>query len=108
FTLYPIGAAFANDNVEPERRVGLSAILLMCYGLGAFMGPLIVGALMRELGAGMLFAFVSFGALIMVLFVRPQSVTGVNLTDDAPTHFVPMTEVQATSAVSALDPRVDV
>src|SRR3546814_4240173 len=38
FTLYPMGAAFANDNVEPERRVGLSAILLMVYGLGACIG----------------------------------------------------------------------
>jgi MFS family permease len=108
FTLYPIGAAFANDNVEPERRVGLSAILLMTYGFGAFLGPLIVGALMRELGTGMLFVFVSLGGLVMVLFVRPQRVTGINLTEDAPTHYVPMTEVQTTLAVSVLDPRVDV
>lgn len=108
FTLYPIGAAFANDNVEPERRVGLSAILLMTYGFGAFLGPLIVGALMREFGPGMLFVFVSLSGLLMVLFVRPQRVTGINLTEDAPTHFVPMTEVQATLAVSVLDPRVDV
>src|SRR5690606_28685913 len=39
FTLYPIGVAFANDHIEPERRVGLSAIVLMVYGLGACIGP---------------------------------------------------------------------
>src|SRR3546814_1651530 len=42
FTLYPLGAAFANDNVDPERRVGLSAILYMVYGVGACIGPLLV------------------------------------------------------------------
>src|SRR5690625_1613155 len=35
FTLYPLGTAFANDNVDPERRVGLSAVVYMLYGLGA-------------------------------------------------------------------------
>ncbi|KAG1450329.1 hypothetical protein G6F57_016426 [Rhizopus arrhizus] len=35
FTLYPLGAAFANDHVESERRVSLSAVLLMTYGVGA-------------------------------------------------------------------------
>ena len=49
FTLYPVAAAFANDNVDPDRRVGLSAILYMVYGLGACVGPLLVGFLMREL-----------------------------------------------------------
>src|SRR5699024_5357715 len=29
FTLYPLGTAFANDNVDPERRVGLSAVVYM-------------------------------------------------------------------------------
>src|SRR5690606_29542753 len=52
FTLYPVAAAFANDNVEPERRVGLSAILYMVYGLGACVGPLVVGFLMRAMQAG--------------------------------------------------------
>lgn len=108
FTLYPIGAAFANDNVEPDRRVGLSAILLMAYGSGACLGPLVAGALMREIGTSMFFVFVSACAAVMVLFVRPQRITGINLTEDAPTHFVPMAELQATPVVAALDPRVDV
>src|SRR5690606_19855729 len=58
FTLYPVAAAFANDNLDPDRRVGLSAILYMVYGLGACVGPLAVGLLMRELQAGVFFVFV--------------------------------------------------
>jgi len=107
FTLYPIGVAFANDNVEADRRVGLSALALMAYGLGACLGPLIVGALMRAAGAGMFFVFVSACAALLVAYVRPQRVTGAHLSEDAPTQFVPMSELQATPAVAALDPRVD-
>lgn len=108
FTLYPIGVAFANDHVEPDRRVGLSAIVLMAYGLGACLGPLVVGVLMRHVGTNTFFIFVSACAALLVLYVRPQQVKGDHLSADAPTQFVPMSEVQATPVVAALDPRVDV
>lgn len=107
FTLYPIGAAFANDNVDPERRVGLSAVLLMVYGFGACLGPLLVGVIMRELQAGTLFIFAAVCAALLVAYVRPERVTGENLSQDAPTHFVPMTEIQTTPVVAEMDPRVD-
>ena len=107
FTLYPIGVAFANDHIDPERRVGLSAIVLMAYGLGACVGPLAAGALMRDIGTETFFMFVSACAAILVLYVRPQQVKGDHLSADAPTQYVPMSEVQATPVVAALDPRVD-
>jgi MFS family permease len=109
FTLYPLGAAFANDNVEQERRVGLSAMLYMVYGLGACVGPLVAGLLMRELDVSMYFVFVSACAAILVAIIRPQRVTGANLSVDAPTHFVPMSDgLENSNVVVALDPRVDV
>tara|TARA_A100000171_G_scaffold52483_1_gene71032 strand:- start:115 stop:1476 length:1362 start_codon:yes stop_codon:yes gene_type:complete len=107
FTLYPIGAAFANDNVDPDRRVGLSAVLLMVYGLGACIGPLLVGVIMRQTQPGMLFVFAAVCAAILVAYVRPGRVTGENLSQDAPTHYVPMTEIQTTPVVAEMDPRVD-
>ncbi|MCI2809195.1 MFS transporter [Eoetvoesiella caeni] len=107
FPLYPIGTAFANDNVEPDRRVGLSAIVIMAYGLGAGLGPFIAGALMRFIDTDMFFIFVSGSAVILVLFIRPQQVTGEYLSEDAPTHFVPMSELQASPVVAVLDPRTD-
>lgn len=108
FTLYPLGASFANDNVDPERRVGLSAILYMVYGIGACTGPLVVGLLMDKLGSDFYFIFVAVCGAILVLLVRPQKVTGHNLSDDAPTEFVPMPSMQVSAAAVALDPRVDI
>lgn len=107
FTLYPLGTAFANDNIDPERRVGLSAILYMVYGVGACIGPLLVGVLMNQLGSHFYFIFLCACGGVLALFVRPQKITGDNLSEDAPTEFVPMPGSMQASAV-ALDPRVDI
>lgn len=109
FTMYPLGSAFANDNVDPERRVGLSAMLLMVYGVGACIGPLFVGLLMRHISTGMFYVFVSGCAVVLVAFIRPRKVTGAHLSQDAPTNFVPMPDsLQTSPVVAELDPRVDV
>src|SRR5690606_38889839 len=107
FTLYPLGAAFANDNVDPERRVGLSAILYMVYGVGACIGPLLVGFLMGTWGGDTYFIFVSVCAAVLVVCVRPQKVTGDHLSEDAPTQFVPMYDsLQSSNVMAVMDPRV--
>lgn len=108
FTLYPLGASFANDNVDPERRVGLSAILYMVYGLGACLGPLVVGVLMEQMGSHFYFIFVAVCGGILVTLVRPQQVTGDHLSEDAPTEFVAMPSMQTSAAAVALDPRIDI
>src|SRR5690606_14203648 len=77
-------------------------------GLGACVGPLFVGVLMRELQAGVFFGFVSACAIFLVIFIRPQRVSGTHLSEDAPTEFVPMPESSQTqNVVPALDPRID-
>lgn len=108
FTLYPLGAAFANDHVEHERRVGLAAVLLITYGLGACVGPLIAGGLMSLFGPHSYFMFISACAALLVWQVRPARVTNAHQVEEAPVHFVPMaTSLESTAAVVVLDPRVD-
>jgi len=108
FALYPLAVAFSNDHVEGERRVSLTAMLLMTYGVGASIGPLVSGVLMKQFGSNMLYAFVCFIALILVLRVRPKAVTNLHQVQDAPLHHVAMPESMASSPlVVALDPRVD-
>ena len=108
FSLYPLAVALANDHVEAERRVSLTAMLLVTFGVGASIGPLLAGVLMRFLGANMLYAFVSVCALILVLCVRPAKVTNLHQVDDAPLHHIPMPDSTTSSPLTAaLDPRVD-
>ncbi|WP_164171185.1 MFS transporter, partial [Stenotrophomonas maltophilia] len=84
------------------------AMLLVTFGVGACIGPLAAGALMRLFGANMLYAFVSACALILVWRVHPEKVSGLHRVDDAPLHHVPTPDNMTSSPlVAALDPRVD-
>lgn len=106
FSLYPLAVAFANDHVESERRVSLTVMLLVVFGVGAAVGPMLVGFLMRFLGANMLYAFTALSGLVLVGFVRTAKVTHVHQVDEAPLHHIAMPEGMASSPlVAALDPR---
>jgi MFS family permease len=108
FSLYPLAVAFANDHVEGERRVSLTAMLLMTFGIGASIGPLAAGALMKALGSNMLYAFVCLTSLALVFLIRPKAVTHLHQVDDAPLHHIAMPDSMSSSPlVVALDPRVD-
>ncbi|GGC87697.1 MFS transporter [Halopseudomonas salina] len=108
FTLYPIAVALANDHIDPDDRVALSAMLLVTFGLGASFGPLLGSILMKLLGPNMLYVFMALCTLVLVMRVRPERVTGENLSLDAPIHFLPSGGNLVTSSLSAaMDPRVD-
>ena len=108
FTLYPLAVALANDHVEQEHRVLLSAMLLVTFGLGAATGPLLGSVLMKLGGAAMLYVFMACSSLLLVIFVRPERVTGENLVDEAPIQFMPAAGNLASSPLAAaIDPRVD-
>jgi MFS family permease len=108
FSLYPLAVAFSNDYVESEHRVSLTAILLVTFGIGACVGPLATGVLMRELGPNMLYAFVSACAFILIFRVRPETIKNMQPVENAPLQHVPMPDNMTSSPLSAaLDPRVD-
>ncbi|MFV3334379.1 MFS transporter [Pseudomonas sp. NY15437] len=108
FTLYPLAVAFSNDHVEGERRVSLTAMLLVTFGVGACVGPLAAGALMKVFGSNMLYAFVCACSLILIWRVQPEKVSGVHRVDEAPVKHVATPDSLASSPLSAaLDPRVD-
>ncbi|WP_145010299.1 MFS transporter [Pseudomonas oryzihabitans] len=106
FTLYPLATAFANDHVEPERRVELSAMLLTTYGVGACIGPLLAGAAMQHFGPGMFYVLTSAYAVILIVFVQPRFVSGEHRLEAAPLHHVAMPDTVSPMA-AALDPRID-
>jgi MFS family permease len=67
FTLYALAGSYANDVVSADRRVSLSAVLLMSFGVGACLGPLLAGWLMRLAGVNMLYVFFSVCAATLIL-----------------------------------------
>ncbi|MES2259542.1 MAG: MFS transporter [Pseudomonadota bacterium] len=70
FCLYPLGAALANERVEPESRVPLAGLLLTTFGIGTGIGPLLAGALMERFGVSSLYYFCAACAAALALVVR--------------------------------------
>jgi MFS family permease len=75
FTLYALASGLANDSIEPVRRVGMSAIVLMTYGVGACLGPIVAGGLMRLGGPGMFYVFASICALVLIVVIGKKTTT---------------------------------
>lgn len=103
FTFYPLSIAFANDNIEQSKRVALSALLLSTYGIGASLGPLLLGTLMNYFGAGAYYIANSACALIIALYLKPNK---VKLVEDEPLQHVVITTPLSTIGAT-LDPRID-
>ncbi|MBU9819769.1 MFS transporter [Rahnella sp. Lac-M11] len=109
FTLYPLVVALANDMIEPERRVSLSACLLMAFGVGACIGPLAVGALIQPLGGNILYAFFALcGAGIVALSRTSKKEEETQMAVDAPVPHIAMPDSLSSSPLSpALNPAFD-
>jgi MFS family permease len=67
FTLYALAGSYANDQVSPDRRVSLSAVLLISYGVGACFGPIFAGYIMRLAGGNMFYVFMTICAVLLVI-----------------------------------------
>ena len=53
--LYLLAVAHANDIAADHQRVGWSSTLLLLWGIGAALGPLVAALLMERFGYDMLF-----------------------------------------------------
>ncbi|PYY71299.1 MFS transporter [Pseudomonas jessenii] len=72
FCLYPLGVVHANDNLEPELRVSVAGVLLVTFGIGATIGPLVAGALMEHFGRQALYLFGIAVTALVVCFVSDR------------------------------------
>lgn len=75
FAMYPIIVAHANDHAPPGTSIQVSGGLLMVFGLGSIIGPLVAGFAMTELGPRGLFLTTIGGHVLMILFTVLRIVT---------------------------------
>ncbi|WP_210093933.1 MFS transporter [Ruegeria sp. HKCCSP346] len=68
FAMYPIIVAHANDHATPGTSIQVSGGLLMVYGLGSIVGPLIAGVAMTGLGPQGLFMTTVAAHCLMIVF----------------------------------------
>jgi len=68
FPIYSVSAAHAHDFATDEERVELSAALMFFYAVGAIGAPYTASALIEIFGPGALFALISVGHIVLVVF----------------------------------------
>lgn len=94
--IYAVCVAHACDLVAPEAIVPTVSSLLVCWAVGATLGPLPATALMQEAGPQALFLYVAAICLVLAVFVAVRMRLRAREAQGA--GFV---NVLATSAVSA-------
>lgn len=101
---YAVAVAHAADKAQPDQATSMMAGILVIWGIGSIVGPLIAGVVMTTpLGAAGLFAFagVSLACLALAMFTRAVNTDAVNAEEKEPFN-----ASQATSlALSEIDPR---
>lgn len=69
YPLYGLAVAHTNDFLSPEDFVEASSALLMVYGFGAIIGPMLAAEAMSLLGNGALFYYTALVHLLFIGFV---------------------------------------
>lgn len=73
FTVYSISSAQANDLSDPDNLVMTAGALLIAFGIGAILGPMIGGVAMRAISPGALFGVNGIIALFIALYAFRHS-----------------------------------
>ncbi len=103
FPLYALCVAHTNDRLEPHEFVQASSALLLLYGAGAVVGPLIGSVLMTGIGPMGLYVFTAsvHGLTALYALARLRFRTAISAEDKE--QFQPVPRTSAT--VYAIDPR---
>ncbi len=103
--LYGLVIAHANDFLEPEDFVPASASLLLLYGAGAIVGPMVATIVMRFVGADGLFLHLGIAACLLAAFTMYRMTQRAAAPSEEAADYV---FAQGISPVSfELDPRAE-
>lgn len=108
FTIYPVSIARAHDLFDTGDIVSASSVLLLCYCIGATVGPIAASWTMLSMRTGYGFfaycAVVSMISAIIIFYLRKKEMITIVATEDHST-FIPM---KGTSPAAVLiDPRIE-
>ena len=101
--LYAVSVAHANDLADDRRFVATAGGLLLVYGFGASLGPLIASALMGYFGGAGLFLFTTSVHVALALFAALRLALRPRPTPDDRAGFVAVPRTSPT--LYKLDPR---
>jgi MFS family permease len=109
YPLYGLVNAHANDHAQPEDFVKISSSLLILYGIGNMIGPLVTGPAMEFLGTGALFQVIGVSHFLLAIHMTYRITKRVAPDDDQTMDYqiTPVAALAPTAESYALDPRSD-
>ena len=105
FALYPLSVSHSCDLVDPKDLVAASGGILLFFGIGAIMGPILAAYPMQYMGNQGFFYFSAAISLLLCLFTFTRIIkkTPTAKEDKLPFSSVP----SSTPMASELDPRAE-
>lgn len=89
-SIYSVGLAYMNDNVKPEQSVSASTSLILLNGMGAMIGPIVVGLLMDFISLKSFYLASSVMLLSLFFFGLYRAKFGNKVDVDNQGGFVPV------------------
>lgn len=102
--IYPVSVAITNDRMESTRIVSASATLLLSYGVGSVVGPIVMAELINLMGPKGLFVGNAGFLLVLAMITSLRITYTEDVAVEDQEHYVPA--MPETSAVlTEIDPR---
>ncbi|HEU4826574.1 MAG TPA: MFS transporter [Dongiaceae bacterium] len=103
--LYALGVGQTNDYVDRRDFVPAAAGLLFLWGVGACVGPTLIGFIMERVGPAGLFLYLGVGFALVALFALYRVFRRRAKTPKEQSDFVPVPNIQNIYGAPELDPR---
>ncbi|ENR04445.1 hypothetical protein C090_00478 [Brucella melitensis F8/01-155] len=108
YALYPVAVAHANDHATAESFVKVSSGLLLLYGFGTMLGPLLAAAAMDIFWPSGLFAVTALAHISITAYALFRSRRRASVPKEEKDQFKSMpSERGATPEAMNLDPRAE-
>ncbi len=102
FPLYALCAAHMNDFVEPDGYIEAASGLLLIFGVGAVLGPIIASALIWLYGIDLLFGFTAFIHLVFAGFTLYRLRQRARVPEEERVEFAD--SIRMAQTISTVDP----
>ncbi len=102
--LYPISVAITNDRMESNRIVAASATLLLSFGIGSVIGPVVMAQLVAMVGPEGLFMGSAGFLVLLAVTTRYRIVSTDDILVADQEHFIPAMP-ESSSVLAEIDPR---
>lgn len=105
FSVYSLSVSHVNDHLAPPEVLQATSGLLLVYGIGATVGPAVVGILMDILGPASLLGYLAAVLALLGLFGLYRARIGAPIPVETHAPFVPV--VRTSQVALELDPRAE-